>query len=164
MEIVRTTNLIAAGLISLFISGCTPKHTHPEHHKGVMVHDAWVRAVPPNMKMTAAYMTLHNHSDMQDALLSAETTIAGVVETHTVQENEGVMSMKPIDSIPLGPHSIQELKPGGYHLMLMKLSKTLKLGDEIEFILHFKHSGMIKVIAPVKEGKTMNHKMSHDHG
>jgi len=48
--------------------------------------------------------------------------------------------------------------------MLMKLSKTLKVGDEIEFILHFKYAGMVKVIAPVKEGKHMKHEMKHDHG
>ena len=166
MEIVRTIYLIAAGLILLFISGCTPKHTHPEHHKGVMVHDAWVRAVPPNMKMTAAYMTLHNHSDMEDALVSVESPIAGVVETHTVEENDGVMSMKPVDSIPVGPHSMQELKPGGYHLMLIQLKQVPKMGETVSVVLNFKHAGRVEVSAPVKESsmKSMKHKGHGDHG
>ena len=92
------TCLLVVGLAWFLFSGCTtiaPGHDH-HHHTGVRVYDAWVRAVPPNMKMTAAYMSLHNHSEMEDALVSAETPVAGVVETHTVKENNGVMSMKPV--------------------------------------------------------------------
>ena len=101
MKIFQTTYLIVVGMILLLISGCTAKKTHPEHHIGIEVHDAWVRAVPPNMTITAAYMTLHNHSNMEDALVSVETPVAGVVESHSVEEKNGVMSMKPVDSIPV---------------------------------------------------------------
>ena len=71
--------------------------------------------------------------------------------------------MFPVKFVEIPAGKSQELKPGGYHLMLMRLTKTLKVGQEIEFMLHFKHSGMVKVIAPVKEGKHMKHDMNHDH-
>jgi len=166
MKIVRTTYLIAAGLIFLFISGCTTKAPEHHHHTGIRVYDAWVRAVPPNMKMTAAYMSFHNHSKMEDALLSAETPIAGVVETHTVEENKGVMSMKPVDSIPVPANGMQELKPGGFHLMLIQLKQVPKMGETVSLVLNFKHAGRVEVSAPVKESsmKNMKHKGHGDHG
>ena len=138
--------------IAYILIGCQ-KHMHHTHEaptehkhneKKMMVHNPWVRAVPPVSETSAAYMMLMNHGDKDDQLLSVKSSIAKVVE------------------IPVG--KTQELKPGGYHLMLMKLTKTLKVGQEIEFILHFKHSGMVKVGAPVKEGKPMKHDMKHDHG
>ena len=166
MKIFQTTYLIVAGMILLLISGCTAKKTHPEHHKGIEVYDAWVRAVPPNMTTTAAYMTLHNHSNMEDALVSVETPVAGVVESHSVEEKNGVMSMKPVNSIPVQPHGMQELKPGGYHLMLIQLKEVPKIGDKVPMMLNFKHAGRIEVIVPVKEGskKHMKHKGHGEHG
>ena len=166
MKIVRTTYLIAAGLILLFISGCTNKAPEHHHHTGIRVYDAWVRAVPPNMKMTAAYMSFHNHSKMEDALLSAETPIAGVVETHTVEENKGVMSMKPVDSIPVPANGMQELKPGGFHLMLIQLKQVPKMGETVSLVLNFKHAGRVEVSAPVKESpmKNLKHIGHGDHG
>ena len=166
MKIFQTTYLIVAGMILLLIFGCTAKKTHPEHHIGIEIHDAWVRTVPPNMTITTAYMTLHNHSNMEDALVSVETPVAGVVESHSVEEKNGVMSMKPVDSIPVQPHGMQELKPGGYHLMLIQLKEVPKIGDKVHMVLNFKHAGRTDVIVPVKEGsmKSMKHKGHGEHG
>ena len=174
MNFLLKTSLLTAGLAWFLFSGCTtiaPGHDH-HHHTGIRVYDAWVRAVPPNMNMTAAYMSLHNHSDMEDALVSAETPVAGVVETHTVEENNGVMSMKPVDSIPVPANGMQELKPGGYHLMLIQLKEVPKKGETVSLVLNFKHAGRLEVDAkvndmPVKNmehhdhGKSMDHKHSH---
>ena len=173
MNFLLKTSLLSAGLAWFLFSGCTtitPGHDH--HHTGIRIYDAWVRAVPPNMKMTAAYMSLHNHSDMEDELLSAETPVAGVVETHTVEENNGVMSMKPVDSIPVPANGMQELKPGGYHLMLIQLKEVPKKGETVSLVLNFKHAGRLEVDAKVNDmpmknmehhdhGKSMDHKHSH---
>ena len=167
-------------IIYIFVSFCTAyiligcqkhmHHMHEEHsdHKHgerkIMVHNPWVRAVPPVSETSAAYMILMNHGDKDDQLLSVKSSIAKVVEIHNVKKEDGVMKMFPVKFVKIPAGKNQELKPGGYHLMLMKLTKTLKVGQEIEFILHFKHSGMVKVIAPVKEGEPMKHDMKHDHG
>ena len=167
-------------LIYIFISFCIAyiligcqkhmHHTHEEHSehkhgkKNIMVHNPWVRAVPPVSETSAAYMMLMNHGDKDDKLLSVKSSIAKVVEIHNVKEENGVMKMFPVKYIEIPSGKSQELKPGGYHLMLMKLTKTLKVGQEIEFMLHFKYSGMVKVIALVKEGEPMKHDMKHDHG
>ena len=105
-----------------------------------------------------------NHRDKDDQLLSVKSSIAKVIEIHNVKKENGVMKMFPVKFVEIPAGKTKELKPGSYHLMLMKLSKTLKVGDEIEFMLHFNNSGEVKVIAPVKEGEPMKHDMKHDHG
>ena len=85
------------------------------------------------------------------------------------------MSMYPVKFVDVSAGGALELKPGGYHMMLIKLVKPLKVGDEIELILHFKNAGMVKVTAPVmdsmpkgeikhdtKEHESLDHTGSHD--
>ena len=141
------------------------KHSEHKHNeKKIMIHNPWVRAVPPVSETSAAYMMLMNHGNKDDQLLSVKSSIAKVVEIHNVKKENGVMKMFPVKFVEIPAGKTKELKPGSYHLMLMKLTKTLKVGQEIEFILYFRHSGMVKVIVPVKEGKPMTHEMEHDHG
>ena len=140
-------------------------HSEHNHNEGkIMIHNPWVRAVPPVSETSAAYMMLMNHGDKDDQLLSVKSSIAKVIEIHNVKKENGMMKMYPVKFVGIPAGKTQELKPGRYHLLLMNLTKTLKVGEEIEFMLHFKHSGMVKVIAPVKEGKPMKHDMKHDHG
>jgi len=82
------------------------------------------------------------------------------------------MSMKPVDSIPVPANGMQELKPGGYHLMLIQLKEVPKKGDTVSLVLNFKHAGRMEVDAKVNDmpmknmehhdhGKSMDHKHSH---
>jgi periplasmic copper chaperone A len=45
------------------------------------------------------------------------------------------MAMRAIDDIPLPAGKTVELKPGGYHVMLMELVKPLKAGDKVPITL-----------------------------
>ena len=60
------------------------------------------------------------------------------------------MGMRQIKAIPIQAKSALEFKPGGYHVMVMNLTKELKKGSFAEFTLHFKYAGDIKVKAPVR--------------
>jgi copper(I)-binding protein len=145
-------------LSSLFlILGCatTVDQHHAEMGQKIHVHGAWIRATPPVSHMSAAYFTLINHGDQEDQLLSVETELAKVVELHNVKKTEGMMSMFPVPFVPVPAGGEQNLKPGIYHIMLINLNQTPKLGEEYKLFLHFKHSGIVKVTAAVREGQPM---------
>ena len=165
MKTYRLVALIMSVLPILFITSCTYKAKNSHHHNAIEVKNAWVRALPPNMKMTAAYMMLHNHSGMEDKLELVETPIAGVVETHMVVKKDEVMSMKPVPHIPVPAMGVQELKPGSYHLMLIQLNKVPQKGEKVTMLLHFKYAGTMEITATVKEGpsKGMKHDAEMDH-
>ena len=155
-----------------FLMSCT-KDMHHKHHahmeKTIHVHGAWVRAVPPVSHMSAAYLTLINHGDKDDQLLSVETELAKVAELHNVKKKDGMMSMFPVPFVPVPAGGEQNLKPGSYHIMLINLNKTPKLGEEYELVLNFKNAGIVKTSASVKEGGSMqkmekHDSMNHDHG
>jgi copper(I)-binding protein len=99
----------------------------------VTVKDAWVRATVPQQKATGAFMQLQSVQDAK--LLSAQSPVAGVVEVHEMSMDGGVMKMRAVPSLALPAGKSVELKPGGYHVMLMDLKAQVKDGDTVPVTL-----------------------------
>jgi copper(I)-binding protein len=97
------------------------------------VKDAWVRGTVAQQKATGAFMTLTNAQGGK--LLSAASPVAGVVEVHEMKMEGNVMKMAAIPSLELPAGKAVELKPGGFHIMLMDLKQGLKHGDSVPLIL-----------------------------
>lgn len=114
---------------------------------------AWARASMGMDRAGAAYVTLINETGLDDALLGASSTAAGTVEIHeTMAGASGTMAMHPVDRIALSKGATVELKPGGYHVMLIGLTKALTVGDTIRITLRFEHAPELVIDAPVKAG------------
>lgn len=103
------------------------------------LENAWIRMMPPNATMTAAYAQIS--TDKADRLLSVRTEIASKAEIHETKMENGMMSMRPIDVVDLPENAIAELKPQGKHIMLIGLSRVLKEGEEVPVVLEFAESG-----------------------
>ena len=95
----------------------------------VTVADAWVRATVPQQMATGAFMRLT--SDGSARLVAADSPVASVVEIHEMSMQSDVMKMSPISGLDLPAGQDVELKPGGYHVMLMDLRQQVKVGDEV---------------------------------
>jgi len=119
---------------------------------GVMVHDAWARAGAGTTGAGAAFMTLEAPAGTADRLLSASTPAARKVELHETKMEGNIMRMLPVAGIDMVPGVPVELKPGGYHIMLMDMPTPLKAGDSIPLTLTFAHAQPVtmtlKVVAP----------------
>lgn len=103
--------------------------------------------------VSAAYMVIQNDSDTDVTLISAATDAASIVEIHetTVDENE-VMRMRELPdglTVPAGEQA--ELVPGGYHVMLIDLTRELNPGDSVTLTLAFADGQSLTVDAPVMD-------------
>lgn len=126
----------------------------------IAIKDAWIQEGPPSQKITAGFMVIENHGSAEIALLSASTDVAGVVELHKMELDDGMMRMKRVDSINVPAGGMVELKPGGFHLMVIDLKKELKEGDDVKVTLQF--SGAIQKIVsvPVKKRSSVSEEES----
>jgi hypothetical protein len=119
----------------------------------VTVKDAWVRATVPGQRATGAFMGLTASRDA--VLVSASSPVAGVVELHEMVMDGSVMRMRALPKLELPAGQRVELKPGGYHVMLMDLRQTLKPGDVVPLGLRIEVAGSkpadIAVRAEVRE-------------
>ena len=99
----------------------------------VTVTEAWVRGTVPAQKATGAFMKLRSSDDAK--LVAAASPAAKIVEVHEMTMKGNVMEMRPVDALPLPAGRTVELKPGGYHVMLVDLVKPLTAGQKVPMTL-----------------------------
>ena len=95
----------------------------------VAVTDAWVRGTVPGQKVTGAFMQLK--SDADATLVGIASPAAQSVELHAMKSDGGLMKMRAVDTLALPVGKAVELKPNGYHMMLMGLKAPVKAGDVV---------------------------------
>jgi copper(I)-binding protein len=101
----------------------------------VDVSQAWVRATVAQQKATGAFLHLKSKSDAR--LVEVRSSVAGVTEVHEMAMEGSVMKMRAISSLDLPAGQTVELKPGGFHVMLMDLKAPIKAGDKVALTLMF---------------------------
>ena len=98
------------------------------------VKDAWVRGTVAQQKSTGAFMQITAIAGGK--LVSVSTPAAGVVEIHEMKMDGSTMQMRALPGgLDLPAGKAVDLKPGGYHLMLMDLTAPLKAGDTVALTL-----------------------------
>jgi copper(I)-binding protein len=117
------------------------------------VKDAWVRSTVPQQMATGAFAQIT--SAQGGRLVSVASPVAGVVEVHEMAMDGNVMKMRALPgglALPAG--KTVELKPGGYHVMLMDLKQPLKAGDSVPLTLVIEAADgkreTLQIQAPVK--------------
>ena len=80
--------------------------------------------------------------------------MAGVAEVHEMKMDNGTMRMRELkDGLPLPARQTVELKPSGYHVMLMDLKQPLAKGATVPMTLRFEDAkgvaGTLDVQVPV---------------
>jgi copper(I)-binding protein len=117
--------------------------------QSVDVKDAWARATVPGQKATGAFMKLTAKSDAK--LVSGASSVAGVVEVHEMKMDGGVMQMRALQNgLDLPAGKTVELKPGGYHVMLMDLKLPLQKDTTIPLTLTFKDAKGVETKTELK--------------
>ncbi|QBK03661.1 copper chaperone PCu(A)C [Hylemonella gracilis] len=104
----------------------------------VDVQEAWARATVQGQKSSGAFMKLTAKEGMR--LVGVTTPVAGVAEVHEMKMEGDVMKMRAIAGLDLPAGQTVELKPGGYHVMLMDLKGALRADQNIPVTLLFKNA------------------------
>ena len=96
-------------------------------------------------------------------LVGVASPVAGVAEVHEMKMDNGVMKMRAVEgglALPAG--KAVELKPGGYHVMLMDLKAALPKGSTVPVTLLLKDAkgaeSRVELQLPVSTGA-----MAHKH-
>jgi periplasmic copper chaperone A len=143
-------------LIALLVAACGGGSG-----SAITVTDPWSRTSPMVAGAGAAYMVVENTGSAADNLLGGRSDVAKAVEVHETYEmapeptasdgmGGGMMGMRRIDKLEIPAGGKVELKPGGYHIMLIDLTRELKAGETIEITLTFEKAGEVKVTAEVR--------------
>lgn len=114
-------------------------------HGDLKIGHPWARETARMARAGGAFMSIENTGGAPDRLLKASSPVAARTEVHTVIQDGDVMRMREVPALDLAPKSKTELKPGGYHVMLMDLKAPLKAGDRFPLTLTFEKAGNITI-------------------
>ena len=92
-----------------------------------------MRATVPQQKSTGAFMTITSPTDAR--LVEARSALTPSVEVHEMAMEKDVMKMRQVHGVPLPAGKPVELKPGGFHMMLLDLKQQVKAGDRVPLTL-----------------------------
>lgn len=114
----------------------------------VAVMDPWVRGTVPAQKATGAFMQLKSAKDA--ALVGVTSPIAGIVEIHQMKMEGAVMRMGAVPRLELPAGKVVDLKPGGYHVMLMDLKQPIGSGTTVPLTLRFEDAKGAKSVLDLR--------------
>jgi len=127
-------------------------HAAAEEYRlqSLRIEHPFARATPPGAKAGGAYLSIENSGSTVATLVGAASPVAGAVELHQMAVDGGVMTMRAVRALDVPPGGKLELKPGGYHIMLLDLKQPLQAGDKIPLKLTFRDVGTIEVSVDVE--------------
>jgi len=114
----------------------------------VDVRDGWVRQSVPGQSGTGAFMKLTSPTGTK--LVSISTPAAGVAEVHEMKMEGDTMKMRELSAgLDLPAGQTVELKPGGFHVMLMDLKGAVAKGTNVPLTLKFEDAKGVKTALDV---------------
>ncbi len=117
------------------------------------LYDLWARPTTAGASVGAIYGLIANSGEADDRLISAASDVAASIELHEMTMGAGdVMQMRPVEGgilIPAG--GATEIQSGGYHVMLIGLTRDLAVGDTFDVTLTLEQAGEITVTVTVRD-------------
>lgn len=93
---------------------------------------ATVPQAPPGAQVMAGFMQIDNNSEQDIDIVAISSPQFESVEMHLSQDVDGVARMLPQQKLSIKAGQPLILKPGSYHLMLIKPLNALSDGDTVE--------------------------------
>ena len=159
MTFNKTIGLAAALLITL-----STQAQASDYKIGTLeIEHPWARASAGMAGAAGAFMEIENEGKVADRLLSATSPVAGMVQIHETRMKNNIMTMNHVMGIDIPADGKVKLKPGGYHVMLMKLAAPLKVGETFPLTLTFEKAGSVEVTVQVMKPGASGHKHDMKH-
>jgi copper(I)-binding protein len=138
-----TRSIIFAGALSLTVTAAA---AHEFKVGSLEIGHPWARATPKGATIGGGYLKITNTGAEADRLVGGSSSVAGRFEVHEMATVDGVMKMRPVTGgLEIKPGQTVELKPGGFHIMLMGLKQPLEAGQTVKGTLTFERAGTVEI-------------------
>lgn len=150
-SIIAAFAAAGAGALVLSLGACgaespAGKEAAANAESRIAIAGPWSRETAQGQDAGGAFMTITNSGSGGDRLTGGSSPVAGEVQVHTVDMTGGIMRMRQLANgleIPAG--GTVTLKPGSFHIMLMKLKRPLARDTTVPLTLQFERAGTVEV-------------------
>ena len=142
LAVVPTVALLA-------LAACDRERTIVAPAGPLTVVDAWAR--PADSGSTAgAYVTLTNTDSVDVSIGALWAAAAPLVQLHETMPRDGMAHMIARPNLQIRRDSTLAMVPGGLHIMLMDLTRALRIGDTVHLTLTLTDGRTVPVAAAVR--------------
>src|SRR4051812_21221664 len=114
----------------------------------VKIVDPWARATVPGQKVGGVYMEIVARENLR--LTGIKTSAAESAQVHQMKVENGMMRMRAVAFLQLPAGKPVKLEPGGYHIMLYDLRRSLVSEQELSLELTFEDAAKQQHRVPIK--------------
>jgi copper(I)-binding protein len=135
--------LLLIGIV--FAAGTAAVPVALQNTRGIEVRSAWMREAEAGQPSTSAYFILSNETATPIQLIGVSSPIAALAEIHVMEmagmpaggNHAGMMTMRQVADVMVPARGTIEFKPGGYHVMLFKIARDVRIGMRVPLTLRF---------------------------
>jgi len=146
------SNKVGVVLVAFAVSCGAPDDSHERTHVtsvgDLEITDAYAPA-PAAPDVGSLYFTVINQGSQPETLLMIESSTGGTASLHEMTQVEGVMRMLATGPFSIAPSDTLRMAPGGYHVMIEQISSRPVVGDTLDVVLTFSHTGRVELQVPV---------------
>jgi copper(I)-binding protein len=119
----------------------------------ISIANARIRLLPGNLPL-AGYFDAANRGNRPVALTGASSPAFKMIHLHRSTERNGISTMVMVRVVDIKPGAAVHFAPGGYHLMLMNRTRSLRAGDKVPIRLTFADGESLEVSFTVNGAET----------
>lgn len=109
------------------------------------IMNPWSRATPKGAPTAIGYMTIKNDGTTPDRLVGGSIDVADGFQLHSTTMENDVSKMRELKGVDIKPGQTIEFKPGGSHVMFVKLKHPLSKGEKVKGTLVFEQAGKVQI-------------------
>ncbi|QWT22079.1 copper chaperone PCu(A)C [Bacillus sp. NP157] len=110
----------------------------------VHAENGWLRLLPGSLP-AGGYLTLINATPKEVSITGVRSPDYKEAMLHRSSENNGMAHMAMVDSVPVPARGSVVFSPGGYHVMLSKPTRSLKVADTVVLELMLSDGASLRV-------------------
>ena len=132
--LLKATPLLGVLLAASLLAGAACTSGVPQ----IQVEGPEAKLSPVILGVASVFLKIVNSGNGDDRLLSARADLPGAI-TELHDEKDGKMTT--VTSMDVPSNSSLVLRPGGMHIMIVRMPRTLQEGAELRILLTFQRSG-----------------------
>ncbi|MEM9277795.1 MAG: copper chaperone PCu(A)C [Pseudomonadota bacterium] len=146
------------GVIFSFMISVTLASAHEYKTGDLLIDHPHVTKPLPGVKVSAGYAQITNNGEETERLVGVSAEFAEKSELHNVTVVDGIAKMRPVKGgIEIPPGETIKLKKGGFHLMFLKVSDEVDVGQLQPVKLLFEKAGTVEVEMIVLDPADLDH-------
>jgi len=130
---------LALALTASALSACSQAPVEPN----ITIANASIRMPLPGQSTAAAYFDIVN-TGAKDVLLNATTSLSDKVELHNHLHENGVMTMRRVESVTIPAQQTTAFKSGGLHVMMFE-ADMVRADEFVPLTLSFEKTGDVTI-------------------